>query len=364
MGGTYRRVLKISNYTMSTHDSSKKGDPVSRTAGNWPNSTTLKDVARVAGLSPITVSRAINTPELVRPETIEKVRDAVARTGYIPNALAGGLASRRSKLIAAIVPQLYNAMFADTVQGLGDQLAARGYQLLLSFSNYSPEHEDELVSAILSRRPDGIVLTGINHTQALRKKLLSASIPVVETWDLTPTPIDMLVGFSHEKIGNEIGRYLLEKGYRHFGLVSADDQRAIVRNKGLLDVLSQQGIVDVPVSQLPTPTTLALGRRGLQELLARGKAFDVIVCSSDLVAQGVMAEAAVQGMPVPARLAVMGFGDFEFSAHIFPALSTVHIDKRKIGELAANALLARIEGQNLDERVVDVGFKLLERGTT
>ncbi len=333
-------------------------------AGHWPNSATLKDVARVAGLSPITVSRALNTPEVVRPETIKKVREAVERTGYIPNALAGGLASRRSKLVAAIVPQLYNAMFADTVQGLGDQLSANGYQLLLSFSNYLPEREDELVSAILSRRPDGIVLTGINHTQALRKKLLSASIPVVETWDLTPTPIDMLVGFSHEKIGDGIGRYLLDKGYRHFGLVSADDQRAQVRSKALVDVLRQHGITDVPMSQLPTPTTLASGRNGYQALLKTGKEFDVIVCSSDLLAQGVMTEAAMQGVPIPSRLAVMGFGDFEFSAHIFPALSTIHIDKRKIGELAAQALLARIEGKPQTEQVVDVGFELMERGTT
>lgn len=335
-----------------------------RSSGNWPNSVTLKDVAKVAGLSPITVSRALNNPELVRPETVAKVREAVERTGYIPNALAGGLASRRSKLVAAIVPQLYNAMFADTVQGMGDELAAHGYQLLLSFSNYSADREDELVSAILSRRPDGIILTGINHTQTLRKKLLSASIPVVETWDLTPTPIDMLVGFSHEKIGNEIGRYLLEKGYRRFGLVSADDQRARVRNQGVLDVLHQRGIHEVAQCMLPTPTTLASGRRGLQELLDTGKAFDVVVCSSDLLAQGVMTEAIRRGLDVPARLAVMGFGDFEFSEHLFPALSTVHVDKRKLGELAASALLARIEGRPSAASVVDVGFTLIERATT
>lgn len=347
---------------MSTSQFSKKNGLTA--ASNWSNSVTLKDVAKVAGLSPITVSRALNNPELVRPETIEKVREAVERTGYIPNALAGGLASRRSKLVAAIVPQLYNAMFADTVQGMGDELAAHGYQLLLSFSNYSAEHEDELVSAILSRRPDGIILTGINHTQALRKKLLSASVPVVETWDLTPTPIDMLVGFSHEKIGNEIGRYLLGRGYRHFGVVCADDQRALVRNQGLFDALRRQGIVDVPVSRLPTPTTLALGRRGLQELLATGRAFDAIVCSSDLLAQGVMTEAIRQGLPVPSRLAVMGFGDFEFSAHLFPSLSTVRVDTRKLGEMAASALLARIEGRQLQEKVVDVGFELVAREST
>ena len=318
----------------------------------------------MAGLSPITVSRALHNPDCVRAETIEKVRDAVARTGYIPNMLAGSLASKRSRLIAAIVPQLYNTMFAATVQGLGDQLAEKGYQLLLSFSDYSVEREDELVSAILSRRPDGIVLTGISHTQSLRKKMLAASIPVVETWDLTPTPIDMLVGFSHEKVGATIARYLLDKGYRRFGIVSADDQRAAVRNRALCDVFSQHAIKDVPVCLVPTPTTLSFGRDGLNSLLVSGKEFDAIVCSSDLIAQGVMTEALVQNIRVPQELAIMGFGDFDFSAHITPPLSTVSIDKRRIGILAANALLAKIEGRPLGEDVTDVGFQLIERGTT
>lgn len=359
-----RQLFCFAFFSMPRPPRIRKDGSAPRNAGNWTNSATLQDVARVAGLSAITVSRVLNTPELVRPETIAKVREALARTGYIPNALAGCLASRRSKLVAAVVPQLYNAMFADTVQGLGDQLAAKGYQLLLSFSNYSQDREEEVVSAILSRRPDGIMLTGINHTQALRQKLLSVTIPVVETWDLTPTPIDMLVGFSHERVGNEIGRYLLGKGYRHFGIVSARDQRASVRNKGVLDVLRQHGIDDVPIAHAETPTTLAFGRQGLLDLLATGKPLDVIVCSSDLLAQGVLTEAIAQGFSIPSRLAVMGFGDFEFSAHILPALSTVHVDKRRMGMLAADALLAVIEGRAPDEKVVNVDFQIMERSTT
>lgn len=342
---------------MSTPPSSRKP----KASTTKPNAPTLEDVARMTGLSTITVSRALNNPHMVRPQTIEKVREAVEMTGYIPNMLAGGLASRRSRLVAAIVPQLNNAMFVDTVQGLGDQLAERGYHLLLCLTGYSVEREEELVSAILSRRPDGIVLTGINHSQNLRKKLLSAAIPVVETWDLTPTPIDMLVGFSHEKIGNKIGQYLLDKGYRRFGLVWANDERAALRRKGILDVLATHGITDVPASQVPTPATLQLGRKGLCELLESGREFDVIVCSSDALAQGVMTEAAVRGMAVPTELAVMGFGDLDFSAHTSPAISTVHIDKRALGVQAANALVAKIEGQPLPDRIIDVGFELIAR---
>jgi LacI family gluconate utilization system Gnt-I transcriptional repressor len=326
-----------------------------------PSAPTLEDVARVSGLSPITVSRALNNPQLVRPKTIEKVREAVALTGYIPNMLAGGLASRRSRLVAAVVPQLTNAMFVDTIQGLSEQLAAHGYHLLLCQSAYSLEVEEELVQAILSRRPDGIVLTGINHTQNLRKLLLSASTPVVETWDLTPTPIDMLVGFSHDRIGRRVGQYLLDKGYRRFGMVCASDERANLRRKGIAAALGESGLEEVPSVEVPTPATLQLGRRGLCELLSGGRQFDVIACSSDALAQGVMIEARARGITVPDDLAVMGFGDLDFSAHTLPSISTVHIDKRAIGVQAANAVVAKIEGRSLPDNIIDVGFELIER---
>lgn len=327
-------------------------------------SVTLQDVARVAGLSPITVSRALNTPAVVRPATVARVRQAVELTGYIPNLLAGGLASKRSRLVAAIVPQLFNAMFAETVQGLGDQLAANGYHLLLSLSEYSPQLEGQLVSALLSRRPDGLVLFGINHAPETRKMLLSAGVPVVETWDLTPTPIDMLVGFSHQKIGESIARYLYAKGYRRFGLVWADDERASVRRQGLEAVLAEYGITDIPACLLPLPTTLELGRSGLATLLADHHSLDVIVCSSDALAQGVLTEAQVRGIAVPRELAIMGFGDLNFSAYTSPSISSVHVDKRAIGIQAANSLLARIEGRPVDNKIIDVGFELIARETT
>ena len=327
-------------------------------------SITLSDVARMAGLSPITVSRALNKPELVRPETVEKVRQAVALTGYIPNLLAGGLASRRSRLIAAIVPQLFNAMFAQTVQGLGDRLAQHGYHLLLSLSEYSKDREAQLVAALLSRRPDGIVLTGINHGAETRRLLMSSSVPVVETWDLTPTPIDMLVGFSHVKIGETIGRYLLAKGCRHFGLVWADDERAALRRKGLESVLAEEGLAVTQAAITPLPTTLGLGRQGLATLLQSGKKIDVVVCSSDSLAQGVLIEAQSRGIPIPGAMGLMGFGDLDFSAYTVPTITSIHIDKYAIGTRAADALIARIENRPAAESVIDVGFTLVEREST
>lgn len=327
-------------------------------------SVTLKDVARLASMSPITVSRALHNPKLVRPETAERARQAAAAIGYIPNMLANSLARKRSRMIAAIVPQLSNSMFADAVQGLGHELAAYGYQLLLSVSDYSREKEEDLLSGILSRQPDGIVLIGINHQSGVRKMLLASSIPVVEAWDLTPTPIDMVVGFSHEAVGEKVGHYLMGKGFRRLAVLSGDDERATKRRVGLESALRQNGIAPVATHLVPLPTTLDLGRSGLKALLDTGETPDVVVCSSDVLAHGVLIESAVRGIRIPGQLAVIGFGDFDFAAHTFPSISSVHVDKRAIGTLAARSLIARIEGEPLDDHIVDVGFQLVERDTT
>ena len=316
---------------------------------------TLDDVARSAGLSSMTVSRALNTPQLVRPKTVEKVMQAVQATGYIPNALAGGLASRRSKLVAVVVPQINNNMFVDTIQALSDTLAARGYHMLLCVAGYSRQ-----VATFLSRRPDGVVLTGIQHAPALKKTILNAATPVVEIWDLTPTPLDMLVGFSHEKVGETIGEYLLEKGYRRPGLLWAGDARATLRTQGLRARLAKNGLDDAPQVEVPLPASLALGRRGLAELLAGGE-FDVIVCSSDTLAQGAIMEAESRGLRVPQDLAVIGFGDLDFAASNRPAITTVSVDRHAIGEQAATLLADRIEGGEEGDAIIDIGFHLVAR---
>jgi LacI family gluconate utilization system Gnt-I transcriptional repressor len=332
--------------------------------GERPRSITLKDVARLTGLSPITVSRALHNPKMVRPETIDRVKEAAAAIGYIPNMLAGSLATKRSQLIAAIVPQLSNAMFAETVQGLNEELAAHGYQLLLSVSDYSKQKEEDLLAAILSRQPDGIVLTGIDHHPGVRKKLIATGVPVVETWDLTPTPIDIAIGFSHERIGEQVAQYLLDKGYRRFGSIHGSDRRATLRHQALEAELRRHGVGILGSHQATPPTSLKLGREGLRAILDGGHEPDVIVCTSDILAHGVLIEATARGIAVPGQLGIMGFGDFDFAAHTDPAISSVHVDKRAIGARAARCLIAKIEGRPLEHKVIDVGFFLVERETT
>ncbi len=328
---------------------------------NSSRSPTLEDVARASGLSPMTVSRALNNPKVVRPATIARVLEAVNLTGYIPNMLAGGLATKRTKLIAVVVPQINNNMFVDTVQAIGDELAMRGYHMLLCIVGYSTESETDIVSTLLSRRPDGIVLTGIHHSSELKRIILNANIPVVEIWDLTPTPLDMLIGFSHEKIGQAIGDYFLQQGFTRFGFISASDRRAQVRNRSAVEVLSKMTDAVIREITVQTPANMEVGRSAFRDLTRQGQAFDAIICTSDTLAQGVITEAEIQGLKVPDDLKVIGFADLNFAAHNRPAITTVSVDKVKIGQQAATMLADKIEGHEISESVVDIGFTLIVR---
>lgn len=322
---------------------------------------TLHDVAKLAGVAPITASRAVNTPEQVSDEVRRKVTEAIARTGYVPNRLAGGLASTRSRLVAAVVPTISGPVFLETVQSLTEALAARGYQLMLGQTGYVGSREDALLEAIIGRRPDGIVLTGIMHSAEGRRRLMACGIPVVETWDLTPTPIDMLVGFSHADVGRKVVEFLQAKGRRHLAVVAGDDERARRRLDAFQATARSLGLGDVRVVLVPAPTTLRSGRAALAELLQGPGAVDAIFCSSDLLALGVLTEAQRRGIDVPGWIAVVGFGDLEFAADLHPALTTVHINGAEIGRQAAQFIVERAEGRPIEKRVVDIGFSIVER---
>ncbi|MFI5447980.1 LacI family DNA-binding transcriptional regulator [Polaromonas sp. UC242_47] len=324
---------------------------------------TLNDVARLAGVSAITVSRALNTPAAVSPDTLERVRSAIARSGYVPNLVAGGLASNRSRLVAALVPTIAGPVFLETIQALTDALADAGCQLMLGQSGYGGAREDALLDAIIGRRPDGIVLTGIMHSAEGRKRLLASGIPVVETWDITPTPIDMIVGFSHEKVGIAVANYLHGQGFRKPGMVTASDERAMRRQAGFEQRFAELGVREVPVCLVPAPSALGNGRMGFADLQARHPGIDVVFCGSDVIAHGVITEAQATGLSVPGDVAVMGFGDLPFAAFTHPLLSTVRIDGTAIGRQAARFILDRVENREAGPRVRDLGFSIVKRAS-
>jgi LacI family gluconate utilization system Gnt-I transcriptional repressor len=337
-------------------------DPTpARRSRRGTGAVTLHEVARIAGVAPITASRVLNTPDQVSEEVRKRVLDAIAKTGYVPNRLAGSLASSRSKLVAAVVPTIAGPVFLETIQSLTEALAEKGYQLMLGQSGYADSREDALLDAIIGRRPDGIVLTGVMHSEQGRKRLASAGIPIVETWDLTPSPIDMLVGFSHEQVGRAALEHFKAKGRTKLAIVSGDDERAARRTKGFVAAAKSARLPAVTVMNVPAPTTLRSGREALNELIASQKVFDGVFCSSDLLALGVMTEAQSSRIVVPGQLAVMGFGDLEFAADVLPSLTTVRINGTAIGRQAAQFIVDRAEGRAVKERVVDIGFEIVER---
>ncbi len=336
----------------------------SRRTRRGSGAVTLHDVAKIAGVAPITASRALNTPSQVSADVLKRVTEAVSRTGYVRNSLAGGLASTRSRLVAAVVPTISGPVFLQTVQSLTEALAEQGYQLMLGQSGYANSREDALLEAIIARRPDGIVLTGIMHSAEGRRRLLAAGIPVVETWDLTPTPLDMLVGFSHADVGRAVADFLHAKGRRRLAMVAGDDERSVRRQQAFLEAAGANGLREIPVMHVAAPTTLKSGRAALAELLGRAPDIDALFCSSDLLALGVLIEAQSRGITVPGQLAVIGFGDLDFSADLHPALTTVRIDGTAIGRQAARFIVDRAEGRAPAQHVIDIGFSIVERNST
>jgi LacI family transcriptional regulator, gluconate utilization system Gnt-I transcriptional repressor len=329
---------------------------------------TLRDVAKLAGVAPITASRALNTPDAVSPAVLARVREAVERTGYVPNLLAGGLASKRSRLVAAVVPTIAGPVFLETVQALTESLAASGYQLMLGQSGYQDSREDALLEAIIGRRPDGIVLTGIMHSPEGRKRLVASGIPVVETWDLTPTPIDMLVGFSHERLGEAVAEFLHKKGCRRVAIVTGNDERAERRKRCFTQTainlgMCRPGESQIPTSVVPAPTTLGSGRSSLNALLREHADIDAVFCTSDLLALGVMIEAQSRGIGIPDQLGVIGLGDLQFARDLHPPLTTVRIDGTTIGRTAARLIVERAEGRAVADPICDIGFSIVERGS-
>jgi LacI family gluconate utilization system Gnt-I transcriptional repressor len=184
---------------------------------------------------------------------------------------------------------------------------------------------------------------------------------VVETWDLTPTPIDMLVGFSHVEVGRAVASYLQGRGRRRLAVVAGDDERALRRTDAYRAAAQALGLAEPRVVTVPAPTTLKSGREALAALLRESADIDAVFCSSDLLALGVMTEARVRGLLVPRQLAVIGFGDLAFAADLDPALSTVRIKGDAIGRQAAQFIVDRVEGREVPERVIDIGFSIIER---
>ena len=333
------------------------------TYGGSAGACTMEDVAHEAGVALVTVSRVINEPDKVSEKTLKTVRAAIDKLRYVPNLTAGSLASNRSRIVAAVVPTLSNALFAETVDGLAETLSNGGYQLLLGQTFYRAEDETKVVQAFLGRRVDGIVLTGTTHAPGLRSTLKRAGIPVVETWDMGRQPIDMLVGFSHRQAGREAAAYLIGKGYRSLAVVGSYPERSLMRVEGFVEAAAELGIVDVEIEYVDAPSSVDDGARSLLSLLARKPAIDAIFCASDMVALGALLECQRRGWSVPGRVALMGFADLPVAGAGAAGISTVQVPRHQIGVRAGEMLLARFADRPLAQRIQDLGVKVVARAT-
>lgn len=325
----------------------------------------MEDVARLAGVSLVTVSRAVNHPDRLAPQTLVQVRAAITQLGFVPNLTAGSLASRRSRIIAAIVPTIAHSIFADTVDGLSGCLAAAGYQLLLGQTQYRPEEELRLVDTFLGRRVDGLVLTGVDHTTTVRQRLARAAIPVVETWDLADAAIDMLVGFSNEAAGAAAARHLIDRGYQRLGFIGGDEPRSSRRFEGFCRVAHEHGLPAVVRHHVPVPGAYLDSGGGLTALLEHSPDLQAVFCANDMLAAAVLFECQRKCIAVPRQLAVMGFADLPIAQAIEPSLTSVRIHAHEIGQRSAQLLLARLlRAHEQTASRVDLGFTVVARAST
>jgi len=313
-------------------------------------------------VSTATVSRYFNAPDVVAQATAARIRDVVERTGYVPNLLAGGLASSRTKLIAVAVPRFSQPLFASTIQAIADALANAGYGVLLGLTGSSDQHAEGQLVSIVGRRPDGIVLAGTSLSSDARKWLRNSGVSVIEIWDLPRDPIDLVVGFSHIRVGQAIARHVLNSGRRKAFMISADGARARERRAGFIRALRSGGAPDPVVAAFTGgATTYRDGRSALALHLESGRDPDVVVCSSDWSAHGAMDELRARGRRVPEDVAVIGFGDLDFASELVPTLTTVKIDGEAIGRKALAFLSLRSEGKRIQQSVIDIGFSLIVR---
>ncbi|MEO7242085.1 MAG: LacI family DNA-binding transcriptional regulator [Variovorax sp.] len=327
----------------------------------------MEDVAQLASVSVITVSRVLREPERVAQTTRERVLWAIKTIGYVPNLAARSLKSRRSGLIAAIIPSVTHSIVAEVTRGMSSALKDAGFHLLLGDSGFSPEEEESLVAAFLARRPDAVYLTGTTHTRGTRRMLDAAGIPVVEAGNLTDSPIDMLVGYSNSDAAAAVTRALINSGRRRIGYVGQvrrqEIDRVRDRHSGYRQALAGNGLASGPKLEVEVELSYGGGGAGLAELLERPIDLDAIFCSSDVIAVGVLFECQRRGIAVPGQLAVAGMDDQEIASQCVPSLSTVRMPRYEMGRRAAQMLCNRLAGVKNDETSVDLGFNLVLRET-
>ncbi|WP_033069187.1 LacI family DNA-binding transcriptional regulator [Thalassospira australica] len=327
---------------------------------------TISDVAAKAGVSTITVSRALRDPSKVSDHLRRKINNAVRKLNYVPHSHASALASTRSNIIGVIVPSLTNNVFADTLRAIYDELYQGAFQVQLGNSRYVAADEERLVRTFLSQGPSAMIVAGTDQTDATRELLLNAQCPVVQIMEVGDDPIDMMVGFSHFEGGKAAGMHLLKKGYKRIGFLGARmDPRSHRRLEGFVEAMRLGGRYEPDLVMTTTASSsVSLGSELIGQLRKRDPDLDAIFCNNDDLALGALFGCQKAGISVPDELGIVGFNDLEMMAASHPSLTSIRTDRYAIGKRAVEMIKAELEGNPPEEKVVDLGFELQEREST
>lgn len=326
----------------------------------------MRDVAKVAGVSLMTVSRALRQPEKLSEETLQAVLGTIRATGYVPNRIAANLASNRSSVVGQIIPSIQNSLYADTIKGAADVLRAAGLHLLIADSGYSAQEEEALIGALLEQRVSGLILHNTHHTPQALEMLRHAGIPVIETGDVPRRPIDMVVGYSNYEASKAMTLHLAGRGYQQIGFVGLSvksSSRARERQRGYLAALRALGRAPDRGLVREVAGGLASGAHAMLDMMTAKPEVDSIFFAGEVLAIGALFEAQRRGWKVPQRIAIAGYDDLDILQHTVPRLTCLRLPRLEIGRRSAEALLQRLGGGDAPIRL-DLGFQIIQREST
>ena len=302
---------------------------------------TLRDVSEASGVSEMTVSRVLRNRGDVSKATREKVLEASKRLGYVPNKIAGALASQRVNLVAVVIPSLSNMVFPEVMTGISSVLENSPLQPVVGVTHYKPDQEERVLYEMLSWRPSGIIVAGLEHNEAARAMLIAAGIPVVEIMDSDGEPIDSVVGISHRRAGIEMAREIVKQGYERIAFLGSKmplDHRARKRFEGLTDELAKKGIEIADYEFYSGGSALAKGRELTQAVLERSPDLDFLYYSNDMIAAGGMLYCQDNGIDVPGDVGLAGFNGIELLDGFSTRLATMDACRHEIGAKAAEII--------------------------
>jgi LacI family gluconate utilization system Gnt-I transcriptional repressor len=326
---------------------------------------TLDDVARAAGVSAITASRALRGTRSVDAALVQRVQDAARQLGYVPDPAARALASAHSSQVAVLIPLLSNALFVELLEAVQKVLRPAGFQTMIGVTHYQPDEEEALLRSYLAHRPAGLLVTGFDRHPAARELILRSGVPCVHLMETSAQPGTYSVGLSQRDAAQALTQHLLNQGYRHIAYVAGQlDPRVLQRRQGYEDALRAAGRYDPTLEVLePVPTSMALGGKLFEQVMREHPEVDAIFfCNDDLAQGGLLAALRLQ-VAVPQRVAVVGFNDLAGSDQMLPPLTTIRTPRAQIGTQAATMLLQLIRGQNVAQPALDLGFELVQRAS-